>query len=165
MTGSISVVALSFIVHEPSGIIECARERSCARALQVAKHLVLGVVRVEHRVLHELDAGKSPQLGETEGRSSSASRSAGCRRRRTPRAGVDVLERRRLVDGDADDVISDDADVDAPGDGGIGDSLGIRDLDRDGVEEGPTVLDSVSELLYSGGQIRQRIRERGQRSR
>ena len=49
--GSSRAVALSFIVHEPSGIIECV-EREVARLepADVAQHLGLGVVRVEDRV-------------------------------------------------------------------------------------------------------------------
>jgi hypothetical protein len=35
VTGYISAVAFSFIVHEPSGIIECVRERSRASSLRM----------------------------------------------------------------------------------------------------------------------------------
>ena len=57
VTGIISVVALSFMVHEPSGIIDVG-ERQVARlqALDVAQHLRFGVIAVEDRV-GEVGAG------------------------------------------------------------------------------------------------------------
>ena len=54
VTGIISDVALSFIVHEPSGIIarSSAMSRS-AQPAQVAQHLRFGVVAVERRMREE----------------------------------------------------------------------------------------------------------------
>jgi hypothetical protein len=48
VTGIISLVALSFIVHEPSGIMLCASDRSRPCSLpDVAQHLVLAVVALK----------------------------------------------------------------------------------------------------------------------
>ena len=46
-TGNISAVALSFMVHEPSGIIEDVSEDRAIRAADVAQHLGFGVVRLK----------------------------------------------------------------------------------------------------------------------
>ena len=52
--GSISDAAFSFIVQEPSGIIDVSRPMSLrSSAADVAHHLGLGVVRVEHRMRQE----------------------------------------------------------------------------------------------------------------
>ena len=54
VSGIISVVAFSFMVQEPSGIIarSSARSRS-AELAHVAQHLGLGAMRVEHRMGEE----------------------------------------------------------------------------------------------------------------
>jgi hypothetical protein len=49
--GIISAAALSFIVHEPRGIIVRSRARS--EAAQVAQHFVFAVVAVEHRLVQD----------------------------------------------------------------------------------------------------------------
>ena len=66
--GTISEVALSFIVHDPSGIIvrSSARSRS-AEATQVAQHLVLAVVAIEDRLGEEVvgsPAGDGEAVGD-----------------------------------------------------------------------------------------------------
>jgi hypothetical protein len=50
VTGYISAVALSFSVHEPSGIMVHERQVPVLQPLHVPQHLVLAVVAVEHRV-------------------------------------------------------------------------------------------------------------------
>ena len=55
MTGNISAVAFSFIVQEPSGIIDVVSERSRASSRRmIAQHLRLGVMRVEDRMREEI---------------------------------------------------------------------------------------------------------------
>ena len=62
VTGIISAVAFSFIVQEPSGIIDRSSERSFAcEAAHVAHHLGLAVVAVEDRVGEE--RARPPQAG------------------------------------------------------------------------------------------------------
>ena len=104
VTGIISVVALSFIVHEPSGIIEWVSDRS--RALQppdVAQHLRLGVVAVEDRMGQEV-AGRG-QCGASRGPAAARpapSMSAVPYRRRSASRSANSLTVARLVEGDAD---------------------------------------------------------------
>ena len=55
--GIISVVALSFIVHEPERDHRAVeREITVGEAAQVAQHLRLGVVRAEHRMREDVGA-------------------------------------------------------------------------------------------------------------
>mmetsp|Transcript_2617 Transcript_2617/g.7893 ORF Transcript_2617/g.7893 Transcript_2617/m.7893 type:complete len:987 (-) Transcript_2617:315-3275(-) len=120
--------------------------------LQVAKHLVLGVARVENRVLHELRGpGKVAELWRDSGGELLGGESGAAIGGEGGKQVVDVLNRRRLVHGHAHDGVSHDSDVHSPGHGGVGDGLGVRDLNSHSVEEGTAVPDSVSELLHSGG--------------
>ena len=100
--GSISAVALSFIVHEPSGIIDAVeREVLVGEPAQVAQHRGLGAVRVEHRVGQEARRARSSSAG-----SAVLAAPAGRRRTRrpsTPNAAqtvAQVLAGRGLVAGD-----------------------------------------------------------------
>ena len=69
-TGSISVVALSFMVHEPSGIIPRSRAKSRSdNSPQVAQHRRLGVVLGEDRVSQD---GAAPSATPREGSSLAA---------------------------------------------------------------------------------------------
>ena len=54
VTGIISLVALSFMVQEPRGIMSSVNDKSLAlQAIHVAEHFVLGVVGVENGVLED----------------------------------------------------------------------------------------------------------------
>ena len=98
VTGSISVVALSFIVHEPSGIMPAVqRVVLVGQAAQVAQHRGLGAVRVEDRVGQELagaaQPGRARPIGVAAGRSSGSRHDA--ERRPDRRAGARRWSSRR----------------------------------------------------------------------
>ena len=120
MIGSISDAAFSFIVQEPSGIIDVSRPMSLrSRLADVAHHLRFGVMRVEDRMRQERRRAREARR-DTPARARPATRST--RGAGVPRAGREHrhdARRCRRVDGlverDVDRAVVAIAEVDARG--------------------------------------------------
>ena len=114
VTGYISLAALSFIVHEPSGIIEVSSPMSLrSRLLHVAHHLGLGMMRVEDRMRQDTATCAAAPAGMTLARAARATRADRSGRLLPRDAGEDaddvaarpsVVD--RFVERDADAVVA-----------------------------------------------------------
>ena len=134
--------------------------------LQVAQHLVLGVVRVEHRVREDRvvaqQGGRQRRVGggELGVEGFHVERDLGDQLEQFG----DIVARRRFVEGDAEDAGRDAAQVEAGSDGRLVDALGAgAEVDMDGVEELPGEQLDAGALEAFGEDRGQSVDARGDR--
>ena len=112
--GIISVVAFSFMVQEPSGIIAVERQVLVLQTAQVAQHLGLAVVLVEHRMRQEAAwCAAAPGDGLAQIAIERVDFERSFRRTRAPARAVSTVLAPGLVERDAETVVVDHAQIDA----------------------------------------------------